>query len=43
MQELVQVVSSPVEFLRGADLYNECCDKLYGRNQEEEAKGPLKT
>ena len=40
MQELVQEVFSPAEFLRGADLDNECCDKLCGRDQKEQAKGP---
>ena len=35
MQELVKEVFSPAEFLRGADLDNERCDKLCGCNQEE--------
>ena len=41
MEEFVQVVFSPTEFLGGVDLDNESENKLYGRNHEEEAKGPL--
>ena len=43
MEELVQEVFSPEEFLGGADLDNEGGDKLCGRNQEEKAKGPLQS
>ncbi len=43
MEELVQEVFSPVEFLGGVDLDNESGDKLCGRNQEEQAKGPLQS
>ena len=41
MDELVQEVFSPVEFLGGADLDNEGGDKLCGCDQEEQAKCPL--
>ena len=41
MQELVQEVFFPAEFLRGAYLDNESDEKLCGRYQKEQAKGPL--